>query len=305
MWSVAMRTSRPSRDAVMSRLSSGDIVRTHVLRPTWHFVSVSDVSWLLTLTGPRIIAATASRLKRLRLTDKVLSRAIDLLENNLRHEPLLRREIAAVLRQDGITLEDNRLAHILMFAEANGVVCGGPPRAGQHSYTLLREAVRGRQQTTPADPATELLRRYLMTHAPATLDDFRWWSSLPARDARRALDAMGDELMREQAEGFDLLSIRGQERSVDIQSPSVLLLQAYDEFIVGYRESRILMAESRSAMWDRSLTGVVVVDGVHFGNWRLRRRTHPDVEVRLERSLSRPTRAALERAIERYLAYVR
>lgn len=304
LWSVAMRTSRPSRALALSRLSTGDVVRTHVLRPTWHFVSVSDLEWLVGLTGPRIISTTASRQRRLGLTDKRLERAVDLLEQNLKRRSLLRRELAAILRDAGFTLEDNRLAHILMFAEAQGVVCGGPPRDGQHTYALVRDVVRGRDRTKPADPATELLTRYLSSHAPATIDDFRWWSSLPAREARRAVETLGGEVTREQAQGFDLLGLREQAREADVASPCVLLLQAYDEFIVGYGHSRTLMAASRSAMWHRSLTGVVVVDGMHAGNWRLRRGDDPHVDLQLVRSLSRSEHTALDVAIQDYLAYV-
>ena len=36
---------------------AGAILRTHVLRPTWHFVAPDDIRWMLDLTAPRIHAA--------------------------------------------------------------------------------------------------------------------------------------------------------------------------------------------------------------------------------------------------------
>jgi hypothetical protein len=40
--------------ATAAAFDAGHFLRTHVLRPTWHFVAPEDIRWLLALTGPRV-----------------------------------------------------------------------------------------------------------------------------------------------------------------------------------------------------------------------------------------------------------
>ena len=48
--------NRGATEADFDRLATGSILRTHVLRPTWHFVRPADIRWLLALTAPRVRA---------------------------------------------------------------------------------------------------------------------------------------------------------------------------------------------------------------------------------------------------------
>ena len=53
-------------------LAEGAILRTHVLRPTWHFVTPDDIRWLLRLTAPRVQALNAGMYRKLELDAPVL-----------------------------------------------------------------------------------------------------------------------------------------------------------------------------------------------------------------------------------------
>src|SRR5437870_2965961 len=53
-WSIGQRAAGLVDADLDEALASARIVRTHVLRPTWHFVARDDVRWLLALTGPRV-----------------------------------------------------------------------------------------------------------------------------------------------------------------------------------------------------------------------------------------------------------
>src|SRR5687768_3318113 len=53
-WAVAMRGNGFDEAEVDAAFERGDIVRTHVLRPTWHFLAPEDLRWMMALTGPRI-----------------------------------------------------------------------------------------------------------------------------------------------------------------------------------------------------------------------------------------------------------
>src|SRR5690242_13553930 len=57
-WAVAMRIRGNVVDAAVEQaVGDGSILRTHVLRPTWHFVTPADIRWMLALTAPRVKAA--------------------------------------------------------------------------------------------------------------------------------------------------------------------------------------------------------------------------------------------------------
>src|SRR6266581_6161091 len=62
-WAVASRTQSPDQADLAALLNDGAVVRTHVLRPTWHFVLAEDIGWLLDLTGPRVRRVTGQQLR--------------------------------------------------------------------------------------------------------------------------------------------------------------------------------------------------------------------------------------------------
>src|SRR5258708_5321952 len=62
-WAVASRTRSPDRADLADLLDEGAVLRTHVLRPTWHFVRAEDIGWLLELTGPRVLRVTGQQLR--------------------------------------------------------------------------------------------------------------------------------------------------------------------------------------------------------------------------------------------------
>ena len=67
-WSVAQRASQPLTGAeVDDAFDRGELLRTHVLRPTWHYVSPEDAGWLLELSGPLIESRMGRRHNELEL----------------------------------------------------------------------------------------------------------------------------------------------------------------------------------------------------------------------------------------------
>src|SRR5881409_1343160 len=66
-WALGLRLHGVTDDNIEQAFTDGTILRTHVMRPTWHFVSPADIRWLLALTAPRVHAANASWYRRLEL----------------------------------------------------------------------------------------------------------------------------------------------------------------------------------------------------------------------------------------------
>ncbi len=88
-WAVGIRLSNCTEHAVEEAINKADIIRTHVLRPTWHLVCADDICWMLQLTAPAVKAIMRIKDKKLELTDTLFSKANKTIEkvlskNNLR-----------------------------------------------------------------------------------------------------------------------------------------------------------------------------------------------------------------------------
>ncbi len=184
-WAIGLRLNH-SRDGLIERaIDDAQIIRTHVLRPTWHFVSSDDLHWLMELTAPRIIKTLASRRKELELDEGTLRKTNGIIEKELQGKQLTRQEIMKRLEKQGIRTSDARPYHIMFNAELSGLVCNGSRREKQFTYALLDERVK-RTKTYKKDEAlAEIAVRYFRSHGPAALQDFVWWSGLSATDAKR------------------------------------------------------------------------------------------------------------------------
>ena len=101
-WSIGQRAIGMTEPVVDQAVEDATVVRTHVLRDTWHLVTANDLRWLMALTGPRIQARNATMYRRLDLNPALLARTNDLLVGALGGTRLPRRDIAALLERHGI-----------------------------------------------------------------------------------------------------------------------------------------------------------------------------------------------------------
>ncbi len=272
-WSIGQRTASILDEDLDHALATGSIIRTHVLRPTWHFVTRADIRWLLALTGPRVQRHIGPRYRELELDERTLSRCEAVIVSALEGgHHLTRNDIGGVLDRAKIDRTGQRLPHILMHCELEAVICSGSLAGKQHTYSLLDERVAAGHRFDRDQALVELTRRYLASHGPATVQDLRWWSSLTVADIKNALHMLGPDVQSETIEGITLWSITADEAG----SPNATgahLLQTFDELIVGYTQSRFLgdprAADARAAWRDRGAPrGVVVLRGRVAGHWR-------------------------------------
>jgi hypothetical protein len=305
-WSIAQRSRGRVTSADLDRaLAEGRILRTHVLRSTWHFVLPADLRWLLMLSGPRVRARMASYYRANGLTDAVFARSQSVLREALASgRQLLRKEIAAALTRGRVPIDGLKLQFLLLQAELDLVVCSGALRGKHQTFALVDDLVPPAPPITEDEALAKLTRRYFSSHGPATLKDFLWWSSLTAAQARRGLDLLqGKELRRMEASGRTHWIGEAPARRAPTGTP-VHLLQAFDEYIIGYTESRKVLAvagqpDPPSGSPFRS--NLLTRDGQVIGFWRTIR--HPEealVEVYLARPLDAATRNALEDELDRY-----
>jgi hypothetical protein len=302
-WSLAQRSGDPASSVVQRAFDEGHILRTHILRPTWHFVAPRDLRWLMRLSGPRVIEWTARRCRELGLDTTTLARSNDQIAQAVAERPLTRRALAAILEQSRLSPDGQRIAYMLMRAELDMVVCSGPLDGKQHTYASFDARVPAARELTRDEALGRLAKRYFASRGPATLKDFSWWSGLPMRDARRAAEIVARALQRIDSEARSYFF--AEQPSPKAARPRIDLVQIYDETIISYSESRdVLRTETARFPVPSNVGGfphVVLREGRLLGNWKVvRARDDVHVETRIKGKLDDATRASLERAVERY-----
>ena len=308
-WSLGER-SRGAVDADVDRaMAEGSILRTHLLRPTWHFVLPEDIRWVQQLTAWRVHAQNAYYYRQTGLEDPgVREKARRLIVEALRGgNHLTRRELEGVLQTGGIASTGLRTVYILMDAELDCVICSGPLKGRQHTYALFDERVPAAPALTRDEALAALALRYFTSRGPATAKDLRFWCSLTLADIQRGIELVASRLVKEEADGLTLWSAPG-EAPPRPPLPRVHLLQGLDEYFVGYGESRGFCDQSgvRPSPVDRAIyNGALILDSQLAGHWK---RTVTKRSVTFTVALRTPfddgQMAALQAAADRHGAFL-
>jgi hypothetical protein len=272
-WAVGLRLQGATDNALEQAFTSGDILRTHVMRPTWHFVSPADIRWLLTLTAPHVKVMSAYYCRQLALDNAILMRSNDVLAKALQDgKQLTRPELVSVLQQAGIA-SDNllRFTYIIMNAELDGIICSGARRGKQFTYALLDERVPQTRTFNRDEALAELARRYFTSHGPTTLQDFVWWSGLPVADAKAGLSMVKSQLLYEIVDEQTYWFSPSHPQEIDV-AQRAYLLPNFDEYTVGYSDRSAVFDGTHKDKLDartNSLLGyIMVLDDQVVGIWK-------------------------------------
>ena len=271
-WAVGMRLKSATIQAVEKALHEGEILRTHVMRPTWHLVAAEDIRWMLKLSAQRIISANDSFAKGydLDIPNEVYTKAHDLLEKILcGKKSLTKQEIAEHFNRSGIVADNHRMTRFMARAEQEGIICSGEDRGSKCTYALLEERVPPMPELTKDESLARLARSYFRSHSPAVLQDFIWWSGLPVSDAKQAVYLIASELTTEQWKEqtwyiHDTCRTRGK------LSGHIHLLPSYDEYLLGYKDrTDVLPLEHYSKAFTNNglFFPIVLHNGQVIGNW--------------------------------------
>jgi hypothetical protein len=307
-WALGLRLPGSIKQDIDQAFDDGAILRTHVLRPTWHFVAPSDIRWLLQLTGPRVKLAIKTYGRVLGLDDAVFRRAQRAMATALEGgKHLTRSELAKALLASGLPADGPAVGHILMHAELDGLICSGRRRGKQVTYALLEERVPRAPALNHDEALAELVRRYFVSHGPATVRDLAWWSGLTASQARRGIAMLDGQLISETLDGLEYFY-------APVASPAPIpqhayLLPNYDEYTVAYRDRDVYYDSALGAHLPRRYNvpfdHAVVLGGRVIGMWR---RTLSDsslrVDTRLFVELDEAARLAVRQASERYARFL-
>ena len=291
-WGLAARVPaerRPDAASVASALDAGEILRTHVLRPTWHFLHPADARWVMELSAERVHRQNGMYYRRVGVEGEVATRGLDLVAASLAGGHRTRAELTATLEAGGLPLTGLAFTYLLMLAELERVAISGANVGKQRTYAAFDERVPPAAPRPRDEALAELAARFVSSRGPVTDRDFAAWSGFTLGDTRKAFAdaadrAGGGRLEQVDVEGvphvFDAEALdaasAANEELTDASRPDasgdgrgvVDLLQAYDEYIMGYAAPRAyLLPPGLETVHAEFPLHALMIDGVMAGRW--------------------------------------
>lgn len=275
-WAIAQRLPQATDASLDEAYNAGEILRTHVLRPTWHFVAPADIRWMLALTASRIHAMNAYWYRKFELDDDIFARIHAVMSRQLQGgKSLTRPEIMQALEEIGIVANELRASYIMMHAELEGLICSGPRKGKQFTYALLEERVPPASALDPDQALGELTKRFFAGHGPAMMQDFVWWAGVTMADAKIGLEAAKSQLASETIDGKTYWwspSFPTSGTSKSFPTVTVYLLPNYDELLLSYQDRTDVegVAEYMRTMERGSIlfSHTIVIDERVAGTWK-------------------------------------
>lgn len=310
LWAVGLRMRQPCRAEVIDTLRTGRIIRIHVMRPTWHFVAPEDLRPMIALNSDKLeqVYKGYNREQGLNISERDYDYSIDALREALQGgREMTIDELQPMIERSALPADEHHLRAYLWRAESRAVVCSGMPRNGKMTYTLIDERVPPTPVISREETMSLLAAKYLRSHAPATLQDFAWWSGLSLTDAAFAIDSLGSDVERVRC-GDCTLFIHRDCRRHGKAAGTACLLPPYDEYLLGYKDRTDVLpaAWAHKAHNNRGIFKRITLQGGQVtGNWS---EFYTAIGVRISTTHWRDEIAvdhkAIEKAAAKYIEYL-
>ncbi len=299
-WALTLRSQVTTDKEVEDAFNKGLILRTHVMRPTWHFVSPQDIRWLLKQTSERVQRFNGSYFRRSGYDREIFKKTNKILEKNLSGQFLTREEIKKILEINKIPLDALGLSFVMMQAELEGIVVSGPKKGKQFTYALFEERVPNYPDLDRDQALSELVKRYFQSHGPAQIKDFVWWSGLTVKDTTKGI-SMQKGLSKERINGKDFYFF---ENSFSKLIDSVFLIPAFDEYFVAYSDRSEILEERYKKhlnLGGGMINGAIIVSGKMVGGWkRIIFKNKVEIKINLLDKITSTQRKNLEKEVEKF-----
>lgn len=316
-WAIGLRLNGVTDAHVEKAFNDGLILRTHLLRPTWHFVTPEDIRWLIELTAPRIRKAMAYYDRELELNSTIYKKCNDIIGKAITGgHHLTRVALNELLLHNGISLNGRQMGQVMMNAEMDCVVCSGKREGKQFTYALFDERASVDTSIDKDKALLLLATRYFTSRGPATLKDFSVWSGLTITDAKRCASMLDATVFTQESfEGNEYwLSRETLDMAASFGSPSTkkvqksFLMPDYDEYGMGYIDRTAIFNpikitsefKRNNPVFDR----MIIVDGIIEGTWK---RTIKGKSVIVEtypfRELSKVKADLVRKAVDRFVKF--
>jgi len=307
-WAIGIRLKQGSVQNVESALESGDILRTHIMRPTWHYVAADDIRWMLALSGERVKKAYDSYAKRLEVTESTHTKCGKLLEKILEgNNHLTKQEIGEEFSRAGLFHDITHAHYFINRAEALGVVCSGVDKNKKVTYALLEERVAPVNALYKEEALALLATRYFRSHSPASLQDFIWWSGLTTTEARQAIRLIEPELIKERF-GTEEIFIHSSWHESKPVDDIVQFLPPYDEYLISYKDRTAVLNPTYNARAFNNFGifyPVIMYNGKIVGNWKkVTKKGEIAIETSFFEKKAKINKALIKEAEKKYLNYL-
>jgi hypothetical protein len=311
-WAIGQRVDSLTDPDIQEASDKGRILRTHMMRPTWHFVSPKDIAWIQKLTSPRVRAILANYNRKMGLSDSTIREGKGIIGKALRgNNHLTRKEMAYELKKSGITASGQKLAHILMDAELDALICNGMMKGKQQTYALVEERAPKAKTMAREKALSELTTRFFTSHGPALLKDFSWWSGLTMKDVRMGVELAGPHLTSEVIDQKTYWFSRTLKKTVHkkLKEPFFHLLPNYDEYLIAYKDHTGLLDKKigaySAAVYSILSRHIICMNGKVIGGWKgMVKKNEMIIKTKIPIKLSSDQRDALKNATEKYSRFL-
>lgn len=306
-WAIGLRLPGSKDDEIEAAFTKGEILRTHLLRPTWHFITPADIRWMMALTAPRVNAINSFYYRQAGLDDKIFNKANDVFVSALNGgKQLTRTVLQSALKQQKIIADGLRLSYIIMQAELEGIICSGARAGRQFTYALLEERVPSFKRLDEEEALGQLTERYFNSRGPATLKDFMVWSGLTSTQVKKEIGLVSSQFEQEQL-GEEVFYYSSPVASDKKHFQHALILPPYDEYIMGYknRDAIFFNHNKKNPLAALMFDNTIIIEGQVAGSWR---RTMQKSFIEMEYQLFDPRKkkheALLKRAAGQFASFM-
>ena len=301
-WAIGLRLPGSTDNQIEKALDRADILRTHVLRPTWHIIAAQDIYWMISLSAGKIKALMKTMDRQLELTEKIFTKSNNIIAKCVEDGLHVNRDsIAACLEKAKISTGKNRLSHLLLRAELEQIICSGKIDGNQRTYASLHSRVPKKKILTRDESIAQLADKYFKSRGPATVEDFSWWSGLSITAAREGLEMVKQELHNDKIDGSVYWFANDRKPPVK-NKEAVYLLPAYDEFIIGYknRTAALAIEHHKKVLSNNGIFyPAIIVNGRVAGLWK---RHFQKEEIFIETTFFQPQGEAIRGRVEKQAA---
>lgn len=315
--SLALRVPGGTAAQVTEAMTQGNIVRGYPMRTTVFALAADDLPWMGELLRASFIRELERRRTALGTTAAEIHRAGEIALAEISARPdrgdgagILRTELAERWREAGLDANGPKVYHLLVNLMIEGTLAYGPWDAAageqrviaQHSWLPSGNDIADRFGGERHAAIVEWLRRYLISHGPATLRDFAWWTKLGLTEIRRAAPEATDGLVALEIEGdkawADPRVMEASAGELEACEHS-MLLPGFDELVLGYKDRGYLLTPEEHAAVVPGNNGIfrnLAIDRcAPIATWKRLRRARGD---RLELTPLHPEEPLKESVVE-------
>jgi hypothetical protein len=295
-WAIGLRLRHSKAQDIDKAFDAGAILRTHLMRPTWHFVTPTDIRWLLALTAPRLHTINGYVYRLTKMNTRFLKKTNDILARALEGEKYLTRTaLKEILQQNGIKADGLQLGYIMMYAELEAVICSGPKTGKQFTYALLDERVPPVKAISREEALEQFTFRYFRTRGPATVNDFSYWSGLTIKDVKEGIAMLGKRLDNVSVDGKNYFFVPHEVKRQNV----TFLMPDYDEYGMSYKDRSLLDTTKKYKGQITPYSHYLVLDGVIAGTWE----KNKEVKVNPFFVLDKTQQKKVDAAVKKYRAF--